>query len=124
MDCDRAVHALNSLYLHQDQPPVGQGADRAVFVSLGQRHCLDRVRDSVVALGPPPPEVTPAEALRKLRVASWYDVDSAVLGSYNLASVSLPSGSPAPVPLEDLWGVGGSDMIRDFVQSRLLPSSE
>ncbi|CAK0818121.1 unnamed protein product [Prorocentrum cordatum] len=124
MDCDRAVHALNSLYLHQDQPPVGEGADRAVFVSLGQRHCHDRVRDSVVALGPPPPEVTPAEALRKLRVASWYDVDSAVLGSYNLASVSLPSGSPAPVPLEDLWGVGGSDMIRDFVQSRLLPSSE
>ncbi|CAK0899033.1 unnamed protein product, partial [Prorocentrum cordatum] len=69
-------------------------------------------------------KVTPAEALRKFRVASWYDVDSAVLGSYNLASVSLPSGSPALVPLEDLWGVGGSDMIGDFVQSRLLPSSE
>ncbi|CAK0789751.1 unnamed protein product, partial [Prorocentrum cordatum] len=69
-------------------------------------------------------EVTPAEALRKLRVASWYDVDSAVLGSYNLASVSPPSGSPAPVPLEDFRGAGGSDMIRDFVQSRLLPSSE
>ena len=124
LDCDRAAWALNSLYLHQPQPPVGTAADSAVFVSLGQRHCLDWIRASVAALGAPPPEVTPAEALTKLRVASWYDVDSAALGSYSLASVSLPSGSLAPVPLEDLWGAGGSDMIRDFVHSRLLPSSE
>ncbi|CAK0886194.1 unnamed protein product, partial [Prorocentrum cordatum] len=63
-----------------------------------------------------------ARALRKLRVASWYDVDSAKLGSYRPDAISLPSGTVRPSPLETLWGSGGSDTVKDFISQNLLCS--
>ncbi|CAK0826987.1 unnamed protein product [Prorocentrum cordatum] len=122
LDCDRAVRSLNGMFSHAPQPALGQGAPACAFVSRAQREAIDFVEESVRALGAPPPGLTPAEALRKLRVASWYDVDSAKLGSYRPDAISLPSGAVRPIPLETLWGSGGSDTVKDFISQNLLCS--
>ncbi|CAK0902508.1 unnamed protein product [Prorocentrum cordatum] len=122
LDCDRAVRSLNGMFSHAPQPALGQGAPACAFVSRAQREAIDFVEESARALGAPPPGLTPAEALRKLRVASWYDVDSAKLGSYRPDAISLPSGTVRPIPLETLWGSGGSDTAKDFISQNLLCS--
>ncbi|CAK0813222.1 unnamed protein product, partial [Prorocentrum cordatum] len=122
LDCDRALRSLNGMFSHAPQPALGQGAPACAFVSRAQREAIDFVEESARALGAPPPGLTPAEALRKLRVASWYDVDSAKLGSYRPDAISLPSGTVRPIPLETLWGSGGSDTVKDFISQNLLCS--
>ena len=58
-------------------------------------------------VGRPPPGLSPAEALQQLRVADWYDIGSATLGSFDLVAVSLPPEGNRSVPLASLWGGGG-----------------
>ena len=89
-DLGRAVRALNCMYTHTP-PFLSKGARHNVeCLSAGQRRVFDHLEDSISELGRPPPGLTPAEALRTLRVASWYDIGDAKLGSYDLAAVSLP----------------------------------
>ncbi|CAK0903346.1 unnamed protein product [Prorocentrum cordatum] len=133
-EVDRALWGLNSLFTHQPQPrdraSPGKGPERGAecgsyhLFSAGQAGVLDRVRRAVRDLGPPPVGASPAEALRKLRVASWYDVDSTTLGRYSLADVSLPSGDVRPVPVSELWVEGGCQMVEDFCRLNVVPPEQ
>ena len=111
-DVDRCVKALNGMFTHCPAPTSAGG--RAEFTSLGQRLALKRVRDSVVACGAPPCDLSPAEALKQLRVASWYGVEGTSLDRFSLPRVSLPDEGCQPIALAELWGDGGHVVVDDF----------
>ena len=134
-DVRRAVQSVNRLYCHVGALPrharrakpaaeqleadelegPAQGAR-----SLVQRQMLESIEAAVEAAGAPPPGLSPAEALRKLRVASWYDVSAAKLASYSPARVSWPAEGCQPVGLSELWGHGGSRAVEDFLSTKVL----
>ncbi|CAK0878156.1 unnamed protein product [Prorocentrum cordatum] len=121
-DVTRAVDALN--WLNDSSTHVGRDRSfTAGALSLAQRQCLTHISSSVEELGAPPRDLSPAEALRQLRVAGGgYCVEESPLGSYGPALVSLPDGKVPPVPLSDVWGDGGISKVELFVQQSLLPA--
>ena len=91
-------------------------------ISSGQQKVLEFIEQSVAALGSPPPLSGP-EALEELRVSVGYGETpaSCPLGSFDPASVSLPSGEIRPVALEKLWGEGGQQVVKEFSSQMLGP---
>ena len=107
---------LNGMFTHQKQPPPGAVVASTSFVSATQRSALEHVRQSVKLAGAPPLELSPAEALKQLRVASWYGLEGTTLGSFQLERVSLPAPGGTAVPLAALWGDNGHVVVDDFLR--------
>ena len=124
VDLDHAVRSLNWLESHAAQSPLG-ASDGAAVLSTGQHKVMSHVKQAVAELGPPPADLTPAEALRKLRLSSWYEVDcdSTAKASFDMSRLSLPEGLAHPVPLSELWGAGGEDCVNRFCAREILPQS-
>ena len=57
-------------------------------------------------------------------MASWYDVESAKLGSYSPDLISLPDPVTTAVGLADLWGEGGPEAVDRFISRSVLPFDE
>lgn len=117
----RTIEALNDLYCGS---PASRVNDVPVTLSAVQCGCLEHLRASVAALGPAPDGLSPAEALRELRIAGQYDVDSSSLVAYDRSLVSLPPEGSAACALAQLWGEGGHEAVVGFVDNKLLPSEK
>eukprot|EP00972_Heterocapsa_arctica_P072286 10677243-Heterocapsa_arctica.AAC.1 len=70
--------------------------------SLGQRLCLDRIRQAVADVGPRPSDLTGQEALSALLAKRGYAGETATLAPLDVDLLSLPVVGNHPVPLEDL----------------------
>eukprot|EP00973_Karenia_brevis_P067729 9422141-Karenia_brevis.AAC.1 len=112
--------ALNGMVTKQ--PQMGLGCGKGGKRSLSQAQCsvFSHVKQCVDALGRPPVDLSPAEALRQLRVGPRYPSFAGGPGSYLSAEVSLPSAGNGAVPLSELWGPGGVSEVDDFVKKNLL----
>eukprot|EP00438_Fugacium_kawagutii_P003851 Skav230672 [mRNA] locus=scaffold2185:329965:335309:- [translate_table: standard] len=88
-----------------------------------QLQALEFIEQSVEAQGTPP-QLTGPEALEELRVSVGYGElpSSCPLGSFDPALISLPTGEVRPVPLEQLWGTGGQQVVEDFSSAQVLGS--
>ena len=71
--------------------------------SDAQVRCLRRIREACRDAGRPPADLSPAEALRELRIAGPYEYE-APLGpvAFDPDRVALPAEGAAQVPLEVL----------------------
>jgi hypothetical protein len=120
-DCNRCVDALNDMYAEAADPGV---MCDPVRVSDTQVKCMDRILFSCRSAGRPPADLTPAEALRELRLAGPYQED-APLGpvAFDPDLVSLPPAGSEPVPLEKLWGSEGAQFL-ERLDSCLVPNSQ
>lgn len=82
---------------------------RVISVYSGQQKVLEFIEQSVGALGSPP-QLSGPEALEELRVSVGYGEtpSSCPLGSFDPASISLPSGEIRPVALENFGVKAGN----------------
>ena len=111
------VNVLNMMHGGTGGPMSPKGD-----ISSGQQKVLEFIEQSVAALGSPP-QLSGPEALEELRVSVGYGETpaSCPLGSFDPASVSLPSGEIRPVALEKLWGEGGQQVVKEFSSQMLDP---
>ena len=111
------VNVLNMMHGGTGGPMSPKGD-----ISSGQQKVLEFIEQSVAALGSPP-QLSGPEALEELRVSVGYGETpaSCPLGSFDPASVSLPSGEIRPVALEKLWGEGGQQVVKEFSSQMLGP---
>ncbi|CAK0883778.1 unnamed protein product, partial [Prorocentrum cordatum] len=118
-ECNRVIGALNDLAGRPQAPGARGLAER-----LPHRLVHERVRRAAVELGPPPPDLTPAGALRELRGASVYeDLDSPVV-SFDDSLVSLPEAGNIPVPLGQLLQDEGDFDVEASIHEQLLRTEE
>ena len=118
-ECNRAIGALNDLAGRPQAPGAPGLAER-----LPHRLVHERVRRAAVELGPPPPDLSPAGALRELRGAGVYeDLDSPVV-SFDDSLVSLPEAGNTPVPLGQLLQDVGDLDVEASIHEQLLRSEE
>ncbi|CAK0898367.1 unnamed protein product [Prorocentrum cordatum] len=118
-ECNRVVGALNDLAGRPQAPSAPGLAER-----LLHRLVHERVRRAAVELGPPPPDLTPAGALRELRGASvCEDLDSPVV-SFDDSLVSLPEAGNIPVPLGQLPQDVGDFDVEASMHEQLLRTEE
>ena len=124
-EVNHTIAALNSMYNAPSSGNLTSSFDRP---SAAQQRAVDFVKQSVHAMGRPPPEFSGPGALRQLRAAGTYDGhDQTVVGvpsPYHPEKVSLPSPGWSPISLATLWGASGPDFVSDFCRSKLLPGSE
>ena len=111
------VNVLNMMHGGTGGPMSPKGD-----ISSAQQKVLEFIEQSVAALGSPP-QLSGPEALEELRVSVGYGETpaSCPLGSFDPASVSLPSGEIRPVALEKLWGEGGQQVVKEFSSQMLGP---
>jgi hypothetical protein len=120
-DYVRCVAASNSMYLEAVSPSVMKGGVRT---SDAQLQCLRRIQVACQVAGRPPNDLSPAEALRELRIAGPYE-DECPLGpvAFNPDRVALRAEGTLPVPLDVLWGDGGTVFVERLTSSCLVPST-
>ncbi|CAK0806316.1 unnamed protein product, partial [Prorocentrum cordatum] len=112
------VVALNQLDAGSDDPPrrAGQEPNRM------QQLCLEHLADSCAAMGSIPPDLSTEVALRELQVGAGYsDGEPVAVAPFAHDLVSLPAVGGAPVPLSQLLGDDGPDIVRRFITSKVLP---
>ena len=115
----QTLECLNILYKGPSQAS-GESAG-GVWPSFAQCGIVDHVRRSVTTLGSPPPDLTEAEAMSRLRLSLAYDEHVSGPVSYDPGRVSLPDSGTQQLELCDLWGEGGTTVVRDFVSAKLIP---
>ncbi|CAK0877769.1 unnamed protein product [Prorocentrum cordatum] len=112
------VVALNQLDAGSDDPPrcAGQEPNRM------QQLCLEHLADSCAAMGPIPPDLSTEVALQELQVGAGYsDGEPVSVAPFAHDLVSLPAVGGTPVPLSQLLGADGPDIVRGFITSKVLP---
>ncbi|CAK0864325.1 unnamed protein product, partial [Prorocentrum cordatum] len=78
-----------------------------------QQLCLERLAESCAAMGAPPSDLSSEVALRELQVgAANGDCDPVSAAPFAHDLVSLPAVGGAPVPLDQLLGKDGPDIVR------------
>ena len=114
---EECVQSLNALYSGQKIT----AANCTVGRSHSQQMMMDHILNSVRGLGPPPCDLDGAGALRMLRMFDGYGEDQTPCNvvSYKPELLSLPSADNFAVPLEDLIGTSGGDLVGEFCRSRL-----
>ena len=113
----QCVIALNDLYAGGVSSPFSFH-DRA---STAQEAVLSHVRNSVQCLGPPPEGLSRSEALLQLRAFDGYGESQCPCNvkSYQPDLLSLPVCGNHAVPLAELIGDSGGNIVGDFCRSRL-----
>ena len=121
-DVNRCIEALNEMYAAGR--PLGRVdvPDVDTQPSAIQQKCLTHIRESVLHLGAPPCGLSPAEALRELRVLGAYDQEPCTRAAFDSSRVSIPDVGGTPVPLAELWGPGGAEAVERFISDKVLPS--
>ena len=118
-DTNRCITALNQLYAEGSSPELfveshGTTAAQARSQTLLRRACADA--------GRPPAILTPAEALRSLRLAGLYGGDAPVGPvPFDSAAVSLPPPGNVPVTLASWWGEGGDLFCERMISCSVAP---
>ena len=108
------LNSLNELATGQpDSSPPTSGRPAHQWL---HQHVLNHCAD----LGPPPSDLTPAEASEELRGAGIYDDPASTVRPFDSSLVSLPEAGSRPVPLADLYGTGGCDFVKGFISDSLL----
>eukprot|EP00438_Fugacium_kawagutii_P013923 Skav213475 [mRNA] locus=scaffold565:39265:42440:+ [translate_table: standard] len=126
-EVNHTIRALNSMYGCPESGSTMISLEEELFGhGAAQLKAVDHVLQSVHAIGKPPSDLTGSGAFESLRAAEGYSHEPAVgsLCSFNLEKVSLPEGDWSPIPLSDLWGPDGRELVEDFVTSQLLPPQE
>ncbi|MBM4023751.1 MAG: hypothetical protein FJ284_16205, partial [Planctomycetes bacterium] len=110
---------MNDLFAQAADPEAARMSSRPTGA---QQECQRFVFEACRAAGRPPFDLTPAEALRELRIAGPYAED-APLGpvTFDPAKISLPPEGNKPVSIDVLWGVGGPEFLERFSQHCLAP---
>ncbi|CAK0816959.1 unnamed protein product, partial [Prorocentrum cordatum] len=112
------VVALNQLDAGSDDPPrrAGQEPNRM------QQLCLEHLAESCAAMGSIPPDLSTEVALQELQVGAGYsDGEPVTVAPFAHDLVSLPAVGGTPVPLSQLLGDDGPDIVRRFITSKVLP---
>ncbi|CAK0867888.1 unnamed protein product [Prorocentrum cordatum] len=112
------VVALNQLDAGSDDPPrrAGQEPNRM------QQLCLEHLAESCAAMGSIPPDLSTEVALQELQVGAGYsDGEPVTVAPFAHDLVSLPAVGGTPVPLSQLLGADGPDIVRRFITSKVLP---
>ncbi|CAK0810560.1 unnamed protein product, partial [Prorocentrum cordatum] len=93
--------------------------------SRTQQLCLERLAESCAAMGAPPTDLSSEVALRELQVGTAYgDCDPVSAAPFAHDLVSLPAVGGAPVPLDQLLGKDGPDIVRRFISSKVLSNHD
>ena len=118
---EECIIGLNALYSGQMVKPAAKTAD----ISAAQRMVHDHILNSVVKLGGPG-LLSGTEALKQLRAFDGYGEDQTpcAVQSYTPELLSLPSKGSFAVPLEELLGCDGRNIVGEFIHSRLLNVDE
>lgn len=116
------IKALNSLY---SGGQLDSAKSSSAGMSLAQQTAVKHITNSVQQLGAPP-DLTGAEALRQLRAFDGYGDDQApcAVKPYDSSLLSLPEHGSKAVPLHQLLGEDGMDIVGEFIHSRLLDEGE
>eukprot|EP00971_Amphidinium_carterae_P292669 5810320-Amphidinium_carterae.1 len=98
--------------------------DSALPCTSVRHSCVqEHIVNSIKLLGPPSADLTPEGALEALRGAPIYeDAESSMVESYEADRVSLPSAGNTPVALAELYGEGGPEFVRTFIEESLFPA--
>lgn len=126
-EVNRTIRALNSMYGCPNTGRVFVSLDEEVFGhGAGQLHAINRVVEAVQQVGKPPNDMTCSGAFSSLRAAEGYAEEPSVgaLCSFNLGKISLPEPGWSPIPLEQLWGPNGRNLVDEFVNDQLLLPDE
>ena len=118
-DC---IQALNSLYSGESiQPAMSDGP-----WSAAQTQMIAHIRASVDALGPCPEGLDGKGAVSQLHAFDGYGEDQcpAAVASYNPELLSLPSAGNRAVPVAELLGDDGMEIVSAFCRTRLLDENE
>eukprot|EP00959_Pyramimonas_sp_CCMP1952_P061428 1283729-Pyramimonas_sp.AAC.1 len=76
-------------------------------------------------MGAPPSDLSTEVALRELQVGAAYgDCDAVSAAPLVHDLVSLPAVGGAPVPLGQLLGKGGPEIVRRFIATRVLSNQD
>ena len=121
---DECILALNSLY---SGLPIGVSKYNAGGVSQSQCMAIEHICNSVQMMGPPPSDLSCPEALRQLRAFDGYSDNDQVpcsVESYVPSRLSLPSSGNRVLPIADLLGADGLQVVDEFIRSRVLPEKE
>ena len=118
-EANRCIGALNDLYAQAADPELACVSSRP---TAAQQECQRFILEACRAVGRPPVDKTPAEALRELRIAGPYAED-APLGpvTFDPAKISLPPEGNKPVSIDVLWGDGGPEFLERFSFHCLAP---
>lgn len=123
---DECIQALNSLY---SGLPIGVAKNSAGGVSQSQCMAMEHIINSVQMMGPPPLDLSSSEALRQLRAFDGYsdnDQGPCSVESYVPSRLSLPASGNRVLPVAELLGDDGLQVVDDFnfIRSRVLPEKE
>ena len=120
------ISSLNSMFGCGRGKTLRSLESKLMGASVAQKEALHHVKSSVLAMGPPPEDLSGPEALRQLRALGGYveDQSAGALASYDPEGVSIPGDGWKPVDLGDLWGTDGGENVGDYVQRQLLPADE
>ncbi|CAK0851198.1 unnamed protein product, partial [Prorocentrum cordatum] len=90
-----------------------------------QQLCLERLAESCAAMGAPPSDMSTEVAFRELQVSTAYgDCDPVTAAPFARDLVSLPAVGGAPVPLDQLLGKGGPEIVRRFIATKVLSNQD
>ncbi|CAK0868150.1 unnamed protein product, partial [Prorocentrum cordatum] len=90
-----------------------------------QQLCLERLAESCAEIGAPPSDLSSEVALRELQVGTAYGgCDPVSVAPFVHDLVSLPAVGGALVPLDQLLGKDGPDIVRRFISSKVLSSHD
>ena len=93
--------------------------------NLAQRACLARIDDDVRALGPPPGDLRPLEALRELQAAPTYDGQAVVRSeAMDVSRVSLPPEGRQPIDLDRLLRPESFASVHRHISDKVLPKRD
>lgn len=95
---------------------VGNGS-----TTLGQRLCMERLKNAVAQAGKPP-GITGPEALSELRSKLGYHGESSSLVPLDINLISLPEPGSMAAPIEQILGRGAESFIKRL-ESKLSPES-
>ena len=116
---DQCVKALNSCWGR------GTGIDSATLRPDGVSTVLDNIKEAVVRMGKPPPDMTPEGAYRKLLGgSSTYAEVRPDLASFSLELVSWPEVGGEHCQVVDLLPDGDSMRLSNWRDSMLRSSTE
>ena len=91
-------------------------------LNLMQELAIEHISLSCAAMGRPPSDMRAEDALRELQANTAYGSEEPVtLAPLCVASLSLPAPGSRPQELSDLLGEGGSDIVQQFCDNKILP---
>ena len=119
---EERICALNALYSGER---IGVAKSASVCF-LAESEVFKRIVNSVQALGPPPGDLTSGGALQQLHAFDGYGEDQtpSTVRPYEPHLLSLPTAGSNAVPLEELLGDRGGEIVGEFIRSKLLPEVE